>query len=237
MSRNRMTQVAGLAALLVAAQALAAAPQASAQCTPSSRCVTVGAEGKGILGGGIIGAEIGFMIPALIVSAGARELDEWWAYVLFPAVFAAGGAIGGYYLLEEPTRIEGSPARRVSGYPEAAVAVLAVGIALIVPTFVGVLALTSYSPGASEGDGASGDEDAADDEEDASPSEEEESAAASAMRRTMAGGPGLLRFDHGQLLLGVPMVYTTDSYTSEERAHMQLDQSTDLHVPVVSGVF
>jgi len=222
-----MTQIAGLAAILVAAQALAATPQAAAQCTPSASCVTVGADGKGILGLGIIGAEIGFMIPALIVSAGARELDEWWAYVLFPAVFGAGGAVAGYYALEEPSSVVAG--RRVRGFPEAAVAMMAVGMALIVPTFVGVLALTSYSPGASEGTGATGDEDAA---EDADESEE-----ASARRRVLAGGPGLLRFDQGRLLLGVPMVSSQDTFTQEERAHMQLGVAQDVNVPVVSGVF
>ena len=239
-----MTRVAVLAATLMAVQAFASAPQASAQCTPSASCENVGADGKGILGGGIIGAEIGFMIPAIIVSAGVTEFDEWWAFVLFPALFGAGGAIGGYYALEEPSSVVGG--RRVNGFPEAAVAVLAIGIALIVPTFVGVLALTTYSPGESTGSGATGDEDAAEDSDgdsagdsgdDASSGDSEESASASALRRTLAGGPGLLRFDQGRLLLGVPMVATTDSYTAEERAHMQLGQSQDVVVPVVSGVF
>ncbi len=231
--QHRMTQVAGLVAMLMAVQAFASAPQASAQCAPSASCENVGADGKGILGLGIIGAEIGFMIPALIVSAGVTEFDEWWAYVLFPALFGAGGAIAGYYALEEPSSIVAG--RRVTGFPEAAVAVLAVGIALIVPTFVGVLALTTYSPGESTGSGATGGEDAADDGEPAP--EPEESASASALRRTLAGGPGLLRFDQGRLLLGIPMISATDTYTAEERAHMQLDSSADVQIPIVSGVF
>lgn len=243
---NRLTQIAGLAALIALAPEAFAPRQAQAQCTPSVRCVTVGADGKGILGMGIIGAEIGFMLPAIIVGAGARELDEWWAYVLFPVVFAAGGAVAGYFLLEEPTQVIGAgtpTARRINGYPEAAVAVLAVGMALIVPTFVGVLALTSYSPGAGEGaaSGATGEEDAADDGEEPSADEPANDAVrdeeASALRRTLAGGPGLFRYDEGQLLLGIPMAYATDSFTQEERDHMRLSGSTDYIVPVVSGVF
>ncbi len=245
---HRLTHIAGLALLLALTPEMVAPRQAQAQCTPSVRCVTVGAQGKGILGLGIVGAEIGFMLPAIIVGAGGRELDEWWAYVLFPVVFAAGGAVAGYFLLEEPTQIvpptPTSPARRVSGYPEAAVAVLAVGMALIVPTFVGVLALTSYNPGATEsGSGATGEEDAAEDEE-ATPTEEgpsneavPEEEAQSALRRTLAGGPGLFRYDEGQLLLGIPMAYATDSFTQEERDHMRLSGSTDYLVPVVSGVW
>ncbi|MCA9610113.1 MAG: hypothetical protein KC619_31165 [Myxococcales bacterium] len=247
---HRLTQVAGFAFLLVLGTEALAPRQVQAQCSPSVRCVTVGADGKGILGGGIIGAEIGFMIPAIIVGAGAHELDEWWAYVLFPAVFAAGGAVAGYFLLEEPTTVVGAgtpTAHRQRGYPEAAVAVFAVSMALIVPTFVGVLALTSYSPGAGEGAaGATGDEDAADDEAsgdegsgDESPSNDavRDEEAQSALRRTLAGGPGLFRYDEGRLLLGIPMAYATSSFTQEEQQHMRLSGSTDYLVPVVSGVF
>lgn len=210
---------------------------AQAQCTtPSETCVNVGADGKGILGGGIIGAEIGFMIPALIVYAGARELDEWWSWVLFPALGAAGGAVLGYFALEDP--VDATTGQR--GFPEAAVAVLAVGIALIVPTFVGVLSLTSYSPsGDGGGQGASGDDDAQEDGEEPAPSQENsaEQARRDAMERTMAGGPGFVRFNDGELLLGVPMAYATDSFTAEERAHMRLTGMVDYRIPVVSGAF
>jgi len=224
--RTRWTLVPGLVASLVLGQALAWAPSARAQCTPSATCVTVTATGKGVVGGGIIGAEIGFMIPALIVGAGVREMDEAWAYIIFPLVFGAGGAIGGYYAFEE--------ANGGQGFPEAAVAVLAVGIALIVPTFVGVLALTSYTPGGDEGGGATSEEDARDDETGPPPEPSEER---SALDRVLAGGPGLLRFDRGRLLLGVPMVHARPTYTSEEQEHMRLGGETDLNVPLVSGVF
>lgn len=245
MLRNRMTQVAGLALLLAMTPELMAPAQASAQCSPSRACVTVGASGKGILGLGIIGAEIGFMLPAIIVGAGAHELDEWWAYVLFPVLFAGGGAVAGYFLLEEPTQVVTPPppgtAFRQQGYPEAAVAVLAIGMALIVPTFVGVLALTSYSPGGDSGDndGATGEEDAADDDggEESPSNDAVRDEEASAYRRMMAGGPGFFRYDQGQLLLGIPMAYATDSFTAEEREHMRFTGSRDYIVPVVSGVF
>ena len=60
-----------------------------AQCDPTSvTCNQVGADGKGILAGGILGAEIGFLIPAIIIHAGARELDEWWSWILFPVLGA-----------------------------------------------------------------------------------------------------------------------------------------------------
>lgn len=200
-------------------------------------CNLVGADGKGILGGLILGAEIGFMTNALIVHAGVREMDEWWAWILIPSVTGAAGAIGGYYALEDPNMGQ--------GFPEAAVAVFAVSMALIVPTFVGVLALTAYQPGAdTTSTGATGEEDAAagepaeTDTNTAEPIEATPAAdAQSARERVLAGGPGALRFDRGRLLLGIPMIYSADTYTAEERAHMQLPQSADIRVPVVSGVF
>lgn len=231
---HHLSFVAILTAALVAGQAFVSTPRAEAQCDPASElCNRVGPDGKGILGGGILGAEIGFIIPALIVSAGARELDEAWAWILFPAIGAAGGAVAGYFALEDPAYDAMGVAQ--SGFAEASVIVLAVGMALIVPTFVGVLALTSYNPGADTGQGASGDEDAeapGGDEGDA-----EEDAAQSALRRTLAGGGGVLRFADGQLLLGVPMVHSADMFTQEERAHMMLGQASDLRIPLVTGTW
>lgn len=234
---DRYSLVAALAAALVLGQACFDARTASAQtCTPDTCVTTVGADGKGILGGGILGAEIGFIVPALIVSAGARELDEWWAWVLFPAIGAAAGAVGGYYALEEPVQavdpVTGEPTQR--GFPEAAVAVLAVSMALIVPTFVGVLALTTYNPGPDDSPGATGDEDAPPEE---GGGEEEAPSAQSAIQRTLAGGPGLLRVDRGALLVGVPMVHSAPSFTAEERAHMRLGNMQDFRIPLVSGVW
>ncbi|MBZ0120817.1 MAG: hypothetical protein K8H88_27735, partial [Sandaracinaceae bacterium] len=92
------------------------------------------------------------MIPALIVYAGARELDQWWSWVLFPTLGAVGGSILGYFTMEDPAN------GMTRGFPEVAVTFLAISMALIVPTFVGVLALTSYNPGADSSSGG-GEED------------------------------------------------------------------------------
>lgn len=239
MRLHRFSFVIALAGSLVLGQALFETSSAEAQmCSataPSMTCNQVGADGKGILGGGILGAEIGFMVNALIVNAGVRELDEWWAWILFPAIGAAGGAVGGYYGLEDPNMGQ--------GFPEAAVAVFAISMALIVPTFVGVLALTAYNPGPDTGGaGATGDEDSGDEGQPPSDdtqqnSAEPDSSAQSARARVLAGGPGLLRFDDGRVLLGVPMISSGDTYTAEERAHMQLPRTADLRIPLVSGTF
>lgn len=231
---HHLSFVAIVATALVVGQAFVSTPKASAQCDPTSElCNRVGPDGKGILGGGILGAEIGFIIPALIVNAGARELDEAWAWILFPAIGAAGGAVAGYFALEDPAYDAMGVAQ--SGFAEASVIVLAVSMALIVPTFVGVLALTSYNPGADSGQGATGDEDAGEAEEIGGG--EEEDAAQSALRRTLAGGGGVLRFADGELLLGVPMVHSVDSFTQQERAQLMLGQASDVRIPLVTGTW
>jgi F0F1-type ATP synthase assembly protein I len=87
------------------------------------------ADFKGMIGLGLIGAELGFVIPAL---AGARDA---WAFIVFPVIGAGGGAAAGYFLLEKG-----------DGEPELAVAALTTGMALVIPALVVTLAATAYEP-------------------------------------------------------------------------------------------
>jgi F0F1-type ATP synthase assembly protein I len=84
---------------------------------------------KGAVGLGLIGAELGFVVPAL---AGARDT---WVYIVFPVLGAGGGAVAGYFLLEQG-----------DGEPEIAVAALTAGMALVIPALVVTLAATAYDP-------------------------------------------------------------------------------------------
>jgi hypothetical protein len=84
---------------------------------------------KGAVGLGMIGAELGFIVPAL---AGAHDA---WAFIVFPVLGAAGGAVGGYYLLEQG-----------AGHPELAVGALVAGMALFVPAMVLTISATAYEP-------------------------------------------------------------------------------------------
>jgi len=88
---------------------------------------------KGMVGLGLIGAELGFVVPAL---AGARDA---WVYIVFPVLGAGGGAVAGYFLLEKG-----------EGEPELAVAALTVGMALAIPAMVITLAATAYEPEAEQ---------------------------------------------------------------------------------------
>ena len=127
----------GMVAVAVACAALHFAPAtAQAQCDPAAMpatCSHVTPDAKGIIGLGLIGAEIGFIVPALVQEA--MHTNEWWPYLVFPALGAVAGGIGGWGV-EQATQ----------GQPEVDVALLAIGMALIVPTLVGTLALTAYDP-------------------------------------------------------------------------------------------
>ena len=70
---------------------------------------------KGTIGLGLVGAELGLIIPS------AAGLNKVWALTLFPVVGAAGGALAGYFALDKPGREKGS------------VAVLVVGLAGVIP--------------------------------------------------------------------------------------------------------
>lgn len=122
--------------LLVVALLLHAQPHAAAQDSPqitpeppAAREREPSEDFKGAIGLGLIGTELGFVIPAL---AGARDA---WVYIVFPVVGAAGGALSGYYWLE-----------RGEGEPELAVGALVVGMALALPATVVTLAAFGYEP-------------------------------------------------------------------------------------------
>jgi hypothetical protein len=81
----------------------------------------------GTVGLGLLGAEVGlFLTPAFNLQ------DHWWAWVLFPAVGAAGGAVAGAFAFDP-----GSPE------PAVTVAILGAGMLLAVPAVVGASAFAT----------------------------------------------------------------------------------------------
>jgi len=156
---------------------LLAQPSATqAQARPDDE-VTAGF--KGTVGLGLVGAELGAVIPAII------GLEATWAYLVFPAVGAAGGAVAGYFLLDDPNRVEAS------------VIALTAGMALIIPALVTTLALTAYSPGDDAQDNAGS-------VVRLSPSDRRRAQRARAAQRKASAGAGLLRLSEGELALSAP---------------------------------
>ena len=137
---RRFTWSLAFAAALFIAVPAAMPEMASAQAVPAPDQINTGF--KGVIGLGLFGAELGFAIPAL------AGLDETWAFIVFPIAGAGIGATVGYFALETGT----------AELAEVNVAVLALGMALIIPTMVITLSATAYDPDDEEAVEQEGDE-------------------------------------------------------------------------------
>jgi len=73
---------------------------------------------KGTIGLGLVGAELGLIIPS------AAGLNEVWALTVFPIVGAGGGALAGYFAVDKP------------GHEKGSVAALVVGLAGVLPAIL-----------------------------------------------------------------------------------------------------
>ncbi len=122
--RNR--SFAALLGAMVLCAAMVLGPAARGHAQESAHQVP--ADFKGIVGLGLIGAELGMVIPAI------AGVDATWAYLVFPAVGAIGGGVAGYFLLENNDQTDLS------------IAMLGVGMALVIPSAVLTLSLTAYDP-------------------------------------------------------------------------------------------
>jgi hypothetical protein len=167
-SARRLAQRA-LVQLFPAALVMALA-LASARALAQNVGKPVAADFKGAVGLGLIGAELGGVIPAL------AGVNATWAYILFPVVGAAGGAVGGYFLLDH------------AGHAELSVVALTAGMALVIPALVATLALNTYDP---------------QEPRDSSQAEHRARASAAQLRAAHAG-PGMLRVERGELALATP---------------------------------
>lgn len=155
------------------------------------------ADFKGAIGLGLVGAELGAVIPAI---AGA---DATWTYLVFPAVGAAGGALAGYFALDR------------ANHAELSVAALTAGMALVIPALIATLQLTSYDGGDTEPQPAPGtfvrarrgarrDADIAASTDTDAARRNERAETERRIRRRLAAGPGMFRVSEGQLALAAP---------------------------------
>lgn len=176
---------------------------------------------QGAVGLGLVGAELGLVIPAL------AGMEDAWPYIVFPVLGAGGGAVAGYFLLDQPD------------HTEAGVITLAAGMLLIVPTIVATLALTAYDPEADFDDddfqtpGEPGAEEAPSPNVDPDAAEQEAGTAVGDQ-----AGVGLLRIrSNGALLVGAPGISISPVYSLSEQRQYGAPAATSLRVPVLSGAF
>jgi hypothetical protein len=120
LTRTTVRPAAAALAVLLGATVLAPVREARAD--------EVSPDGKGVVGGALLGAEVVTITEAL---AGAKPA---WAYIVGGVVGAAGGGIGGHFVEN------GSSDGKVPMY------MLAGGLALIIPAVVLVLNATRYQP-------------------------------------------------------------------------------------------
>jgi hypothetical protein len=215
MSSNRsITTILGAAAIACAVTATPsrAAAQEADPVTPT---------GKGIAGGILLGAEV-VMIPL-----GIAGVDAWWPYLVFGLVGAGGGAIGG-------CAVEGSEGACSSFMTteipaEAAVGMLAGGMALVIPTLVVVLNATAYDPEKELDEG---------DEKKRTPGEEEEIEVEGKRRTLPLAVVGVdATGKRTRVRPGIPAVEVRPMYTPEEVAVWGVEQETEVVVPLVRGRF
>jgi hypothetical protein len=210
----------------------------------------VSGTGKGIAGGALLGAEIGFVGLSV---AGAKQT---WMYYVIPGALAIGGGVGGYFIEKDTTGTDA----QVPMY------MLAAGMALIIPTVVITLSANAYQPGGE--DSAPSDAKPADaggsfgvkvdstapSTTGGSPSVPTPGASGSPtttppppvkykpskdeMRAPSTRPLALLNFRAlDALQIGVPVVALKPVYTREEVTQFGQAQKYELHAPVVSMAF
>jgi hypothetical protein len=166
---------------------------------------------KGTVGGAMLGAEV------VMLTESALRLRPGWMYLVGGA---AGGLAGGYL----GYKISDDASNRPPSF------LLAGGIALIIPTIMGVLTATQYEPIGTIRQSLPGD-DSGDGDDSSAPADPD------ARDRDMDGeseGPGAHRFAPR---LELPAIHLAQAFSRDELACFRVRQATELHVSLLRGVF
>jgi hypothetical protein len=202
-----------LLALALGCGALAQPQPVLAQAMTPTEFEDVGSSPKGAVGLGLIGAELGLMLPALV------GLHETWAFIVFPVAGGGAGAVAGHFLLD-----------RGLDSPGVSIATLGVGLALVIPTLIATLSWTAYDPereSASRAAGARADAAA-----------RPRHAVSGEQGSRLAGATGgLVRWTPRGMRLDVPMLAAVPVYEARDVRQYGLEQRSELRVGVVSGAF
>jgi hypothetical protein len=212
MKSKRGTRVTSLGLASVAlAGVLVLAPNTAHAQEPDPVNVT----GKGMVGGGLLGAEI------VMIGIAIGGVKDWWPYVLFGAVGAGAGVAGGFGV----ESVTGPP----DGPAEPGLYLLAGGMALVVPTLVAVLNATAYEPE---------DDDVEEQDSDDLPGDD-----LPGLDMNVEAGTeqGLIDIDawrkNTRVRLMVPAVTMRPTYSTADVTTYGIEQRADYFVPIVSGAF
>lgn len=202
---------------LVAAHSAANAQQALDPASP---------DGKGIVGGALLGAELVLAVEA------ALDVQSTWAYVGGGLAGAAAGGVAGYFV-EQETDTARIPMLMLAG-----------GMALAIPTAVAVLSATAYEPPADYvQDRPPADEPVADPPQ---PTGTPAARPTGAVRRQRgerrevarrATPPALFDVSPEQVAISLPAVELREVFTRKEIATLGVSQATEVRIPVVSVLF
>jgi len=204
--------------------AVGAALLSAVLVTPSSAeaDTAVSGTGKGIAGGALLGGEIGFMG---LSAAGAKAT---WMYWTIPTALAIGGGIGGYFIEK-------------SASPEIPLAMLAGGMALIIPTVVITLSANAYQPSTEDSTPA-----------DATPAEPGKEPVKgtvkinSGLKKKIAKSDApkrpelpvaLVNYQSSSFIVAMPLLRVSPSYTRLEQEKFGVTQHYELHAPLASLSF
>jgi len=98
---------------------------------------------QGMIGMGLLGGELVVMIQ------GAAGLRARWAYIVFPLLGIAGGAIGGYFVdqaLDGPEPMAPAMRTMTNGPAEISTGLMIAGLGLVIPSIIMYATATSYRP-------------------------------------------------------------------------------------------
>jgi hypothetical protein len=170
---------------------------------------------KGTSGGAMLGAEV------VMLTESAFRLRPGWMYLVGGA---AGGLAGGYL----GYKISDDASNRPPSF------LLAGGIALIIPTIMGVLTATEYEPIGTIRQGQPDDsgDDSGDGDDSSEPADPD--ASDPALDGAENAGPGAR---HPVPRLELPTINLAQAFSREELALFRVRQATELHLSLLRGVF
>jgi hypothetical protein len=177
----------------------------------------VSPDGKAIVGTALLGAEV------VDLTMGIIGVNAGWPYLVFGALGAGGGAVGGYFI-EQETR----------DAPEVSLYLLAGGMALVIPTIVVSLNATTYKPPESTM-GTSGEP--ADNQPSPGPAPLPAQPQSRAVPKPQRFGFSLVGMREGELALSLPGVAVKPLYTRREMWTYGVAQGTEVNVPLFQASF